>query len=161
MTETIPLTCGKFAIVDDDDYERLMQWKWRAMPSRHTFYAIRSEWGNGGNVTMLMHREITKPEPGYDVHHRNGNGLDNRRANLEVCRHDDHVRMRSHAKRAGTSGHVGVYWCKDRRKWRAWIRVDGKQKHLGCFEIEEDAACAVAAALAQREKKHEAAKESF
>ena len=38
-----------------------------------------------------------------------------------------------------TSGIVGVYFCKDRNKWRAVIKKDGKKIHLGYFESKEEA----------------------
>src|SRR5699024_11844646 len=39
-----------------------------------------------------------------------------------------------------TSRYKGVSWDKSRRRWRADIKVNGKQVHLGRFENEEDAA---------------------
>ena len=41
-----------------------------------------------------------------------------------------------------TSGYVGISWKSDRSKWKAYLTVDGKQKHLGYFadlEIARDA----------------------
>ena len=40
----IPLTQGKFALVDDEDYEFLMQWKWCTLRIRNKYYAVRSQY---------------------------------------------------------------------------------------------------------------------
>lgn len=84
----IRLTQGLFALVDDSDYDFLMQWKWSAsQESRGTkWYAVRRD--NG--VKIRMHRAIVerrgvKIPPGYVVDHINHNSLDNRfSVNLEV-----------------------------------------------------------------------------
>ena len=36
---------------------------------------------------------------------------------------------------------VGVTWSKEKKKWVAKIRIDGKHKHLGYFDNEKEAAC--------------------
>ena len=40
----IPLTQGKYALVDPDDYPRIMRYKWYASKYDHTFYAVRNSW---------------------------------------------------------------------------------------------------------------------
>lgn len=72
----IPLTRGRHAIVDTEDYEWLSQYKWYATnptPSGRV-YAAR---GNSG-AKMFMHRFIMQPPEGMVVDHINSNGLDNR-----------------------------------------------------------------------------------
>lgn len=77
----IPLTQGKFAIVDAEDYDRLAQYKWFAVKSRKTFYAQRF----GGGTIVCMHREIMRAPKGMVCDHKNHNGLDNRNSNLRLC----------------------------------------------------------------------------
>ena len=55
----IQLTQGKVALVDDDMYEYLMQWKWFANKKGSTFYAVRSLHSNNVRKTIFMHRLIT------------------------------------------------------------------------------------------------------
>ena len=55
MKEII-LTQGKVALVDDDDYEYLNQWKWQAVKAPHTFYAARGMKRNGRWSSEKMHR---------------------------------------------------------------------------------------------------------
>jgi len=77
----IPLTQGRFAIVDPDDYDWLNQYKWYAAKCRTTFYAYRSK----TRTTVNMHREIMCAPKGMICDHKNHNGLDNRKSNLRLC----------------------------------------------------------------------------
>ena len=77
----IPLTQGKFAIVDAEDYNRLSQYNWCAARSRETFYEHRA--CNG--TTVSMHRVIMLAPKGMMCDHRNHNGLDNRKSSPRLC----------------------------------------------------------------------------
>ena len=81
----IPLTKGKFAIVDPEDYERLSKYKWRVNINRHTYYAQRAIKVKGKWTSVMMHRDIIKVESGMVVDHINHNGADNRKANLRAA----------------------------------------------------------------------------
>jgi hypothetical protein len=80
MSKYIELSQNKEAIVDDDDYERLSKHKW----SYNCGYAIRAVYVNGKRTMLRMHCEITSPLKDEKVHHKNKNGLDNRKENLIV-----------------------------------------------------------------------------
>ena len=71
----IPLTKGKEALVDDQDYEYLLQWKWNAVEYEKTFYAISNNWESSA---YRMHR-IVAERMGFPSHlmidHINRNGL--------------------------------------------------------------------------------------
>ena len=86
MTKSIPLTKGKFALIDDEDYDWLMQWKWVYSNG----YAFR--WSKGGKKYRkgtFMHRMICNTSVGMLTDHINGNKLDNRRSNLRICTASD------------------------------------------------------------------------
>lgn len=83
--------------------------------------------------------------PSETVDHINGDKTDNRLANLRLATRQEQSRNTSSAK-SGTSQYLGVSWRANRNKWRAVIFVDGKQKSLGAFDTEEDAARAYDAA---------------
>lgn len=83
MAKRIPLTQGKFAIVDDADYEWLNQWKWHF--ARQTGYAARKDWSGGKPKYLLMHRVILNAPKHLQVDHINGDGLDNRRCNIRLA----------------------------------------------------------------------------
>lgn len=131
----IPLTQGMTAIVDDEDYETLMQWKWRYynLPTGKMGYAIRGMRKGRKTATILMHRIILNTPHGYVTDHINGNSLDNQKENLRVAtKAQNHYNASKH--RHNTSGFKGVYWCKDRHSWRAQITANRKQIQLGRFK---------------------------
>lgn len=139
--KTIPLTRGKFAIVDDADYEYLSQFKWYVREQKHvhgpsTFYARRKS----GGKTIQMHRVILGLKPGDKlvVDHINHDGLDNRRENLRVGTHAQNVaNMKSNH---GSSRFKGVVWDKSASNWKAHIKKDQKVTHIGYYPTEEMAA---------------------
>jgi hypothetical protein len=86
-----------------------------------------------GLKNKLLHRIIMGEPVGKEVDHINGNKRDNRRENLRICNRSENNRNTG-KKSNNTSGFKGVSWKKQRGKWRASIRVDGKCKHLGYFD---------------------------
>ena len=125
----IPLTRGKFALVDDEDYGRLSEHKWYF---HHSGYAIRKITVSKKQVIVHMHREVLMPPIELFTDHINGNGLDNRRENLRNCTAIENSRNQSMAK-SNKSGFKGVSWHKAGCKWRSVIHNQGKQEHLGEF----------------------------
>lgn len=126
----ISLTQGKVAIVDDEDYKWLAQWKWYC----HGKYAER-----GFPIRIKMHRVIINTPPGMETDHINGNGLDNRKSNLRICTHSENMMNQCVQKRSAT-GFKGVWFSKQHKKWRACIRNNKVHIHLGLFSTPEDAA---------------------
>ncbi len=89
ILKQIKLTQGKFALVDDADFEWLNQWKWYAKESKVSWYAVRKERKNEfltrKRRTVRMHNVIMKPADDQIVHHKDGDGENNQRANLQLC----------------------------------------------------------------------------
>src|SRR5690348_9141568 len=84
--KTIALTHGLEAKVDDEDFERLSQFKWYAAKNKHLWYARRGVYIGDGEMRMLgMHRFIMNAVPGQVVDHRDGNTLNNQKSNLRFC----------------------------------------------------------------------------
>ena len=81
----IPLTQGKYAIVDPEDFERLNKYKWYAVKDSRTFYSYRNKRVGKKYISLGMHREILDPPGHLVVDHINHNGLDNRKANLRLA----------------------------------------------------------------------------
>lgn len=136
----IPLTQNKVALVDDEDYDALIKYKWFAHLQRNgDFYAGRQiTIGPYKQQTMHMHTEIT----GYIItDHINGNGLDNRKENLR--RSTNSQNSRNMRKRTGTSSKFkGVHFHPKNLNWIASIRVNYRLIHLGSYKLEVDAAIA-------------------
>jgi len=141
--KTIPLTQGRVALVDDEDFAWLSQFRWHYHKDknyRHGYAKRRKD-----TLSVLqMHVEILKRHglwtPGQ-VDHENGCGLDNRKTNLRAtdATGNGHNQVR---RRDNTSGVIGVSWCKESERWRAHIRVNGKKKYLGEHTDKDDAIAA-------------------
>lgn len=141
MTMEVPLTRGMVALVDDSDYERVMEsGPWHAYPGPRTHYA-RHSITPGRQVTL--HSFLT----GWSlVDHINGDGLDDRRVNLRAATHaqnNANVRLR----RDNHSGFKGVADSRSGR-WRAYIG-SSPVLHIGTFDTPEEAARAYDAAAIQ------------
>lgn len=141
----IPLTKGKVALVDDEDYDYLMQWKWYAKnDKKDTWYAFRSSYSKNSHhticITIGMHREIMGLKKGnkLQVDHINHNGLDNQKKNLRVCTHTQN-RQNARFYKNNTSGVKGVSFEPCSKKWRARIWFDGKFKSLGRYKSKQEA----------------------
>lgn len=132
----IPLTQGKTALVDDDDYDLVNAHKWHATYAYGGWYARR--WVNK-QPAMMMHRMITQAQRGEMIDHRNGNSLDNQKCNLRRASNSQNQQNR-HRLVTNTSGYRGVTFIKKANKWQAGIKLQGKSYHLGWHLSPEAAA---------------------
>ncbi len=132
----IPLTKGKYAEVDASDYAALSAFSWFAERSgrRSTkWYAAR----NGDGCLVRMHRQLLAVD---EVDHVNGNGLDNRRANLRPATRQQNGANAKKWSSATSSKYKGVSWDRQHRKWSAYIHVAGLKTRLGLHTDEKVAA---------------------
>lgn len=140
--KTITLTQGKFAIVDDEDFERINRWKWQAVKDHKGWYARRSIQTDHGRSSINMHREIlklSKEDPQVD--HRDNNGLDNRKKNLRMATDSQSCMNRGGWSKVGFKGVHRIDTSKNRvRPWQARIQVDGKPLHVGVYSTAKEAA---------------------
>jgi len=140
----IELTRGQFAIVDDEDYDFLMQWKWYAVKGSNTYYAstITSQKGGAKSERLQMARVILGLQKGDKMvaDHIDHNGLNNQRSNLRAATvAQNSSNLTSHQD--STSKYLGVCWLKTRNVWGAFItNKNGKLINLGHFDQEIDAA---------------------
>lgn len=143
MARWIPLTQGKYAIVDDEDYEWLNQWKWCVQKDyslkKERYYAVR---GARSGEKILMHRFILGVPQDKQTDHRNHNGLDNRRENIRMCCGSENQfnAMKDTTSHSSTSKYKGVSWNIQRQKWQAQICKNRQAIHLGQFDDEINAA---------------------
>jgi hypothetical protein len=82
---------------------------------------------------MLMHRFIMSTPDGMDTDHKNGNTLDNRKANLRICTTSQN--MMNTTKRNGSNTYKGVYKTR-----YGTFNARIKTMYLGTFVSEKDAA---------------------
>lgn len=132
----IPLTQGKWAIVDVDMFDYLNQWNWSYSGTNRNKYALR--WAGQGVPRKIMHREIIGKVPEDKVvDHINHDGLDNRKSNLRILTNQQNL-YNTKAK--------GYSWHKARGKWKVDLsmgRLGSKVSvYVGSYDTEEEARAA-------------------
>jgi len=134
--QQIILSQGKFALIDNEDYELVSKYKWCASKKRNTFYALRAiKLPTGRYSTIHMHTFITEWSR---VDHINGNGLDNQRSNLRQL--NNSLNIRNQHVNWGSSKYKGVSWYNREGKWIAKINGIHVRKYVGSFHDEIEAA---------------------
>lgn len=126
---------GLFALVDDCDYPKLSECKWKAYQRKNTFYAIRSEKGK----SVAMHRQILGLRGRNEIcDHADGNGLNNQRDNLRACT----MRENNLNKRGYKNNSQRLKGVKQvsKRRYMARITHFGKIIYLGTFDCPRKAA---------------------
>lgn len=135
----IDLTQGYFALVDDEDYSDLADYKWHYKSpgyANRTAYKGRIK-GKDQYESVLMHREIMKAGDNKHVDHINRNGLDNRKKNLRVCTHQQNMFNRGKFQSRHFKG-VEVRL----NGFGAYIKLNQKQYRIGTFPTAHSAALA-------------------
>jgi hypothetical protein len=135
----IKLTQGQVALVDDEDYDFLMQWKWYTLKAKCTYYAVRSEhfWGTDEIdicKCVRMHRIIMQPPDNMQIDHINHNGLDNRKCNLRIVTNRENM---MNMKKGNKTGRIGIY--KNRNKFVAKASKGGQRVYIGTFNNADEA----------------------
>jgi len=131
-SKVIPLTEKFFAIVDNEDFDRVSEHNWHLSIN----YASNPKLG-------LLHRYILNVnDRKVYVDHKNHNGFDNRKSNLRLCSQKENASNQLIQNREKSSIYKGVTWDKSRNKWAGRIKHHGKGIFLGRFLNEIDAALA-------------------
>lgn len=116
------------------------------LKSKNTTYRLVCITLDGKTKLYKLHRILVALREGREisdlyVDHIDGNGLNNRSDNLRLATQQENQKNRK-LNSNNLSGYSGVYWNKAKQKWRACIKVDGKEIHLGYFDKLEDAVAA-------------------
>lgn len=138
----IKLTQGKVALVDDEDYERVNQYKWYAcfQKKRNIFNACRKF--NQKNIYLHQYIMDTQGKGhGYSIDHIDHNPLNNQKSNLRVCDNSENIRNQR-IKENSTSGYKGVFLTKNKKRYVATIGFNNKKIHVGTFNSPIEAALA-------------------
>lgn len=136
----VPLTQGKVALVDDEDFERVSKHKWQFLNFRKTGkgYATRSVWEGERRVTQFMHVFILGKQDGTQVDHRDQDKLNNQRSNLRRCtnvQNGQNRKIQNHS-----TAFKGVHFLRATGKFQCHINVNKKQNYLGSFDDPIEAA---------------------
>lgn len=140
IMKQIKLTQGKVALVDDEDFELLNQWKWYANKKCGFCYAVRHFKAISGkrDKKSMLHRQIMNCPEGLEIDHINHNGLDNKKSNLRICTRSQNQPNQKAKKHS--SKYKGVSWHKASKKWQAMIVYNNRQIYIGLFDSEIEAA---------------------
>lgn len=133
----VTLSQGKFALVDDEDYERVARVNWSAerRSNGQRYYAIRRHAG----ATLYMHQMIMGTCPdGMSIDHRDGDGLNNQKENLRFASRQQQAT--NSRKLISATGYRGVSRVNGGLQFAVEIRHSGKRHYLGCFATAEQAA---------------------
>lgn len=144
----IQLSQGLFAMVDDEDYNRLIERRWIAANHGHTFYAqsgqvVNSNLKRKKYTTVLMHRIILNTPKELEVDHIDHNGLNNQKSNLRTCTPSQNMRNRIPR---GNSKYLGVFHRDVKYKDKIYhyivasIKINDERVYLGKFNTELEAA---------------------
>lgn len=134
----IQLTQGKFALVDDEDYDYLISLKWSTRNHSGNSYACYSYVSKGKRNSFPMHRLIMGViNKTVIIDHIDHNGLNNQKSNLRICSRQQNSCNRSLTKNS-FSKYKGVTFRRNR--WHSRICINRKNIPLGYFKNEIDAA---------------------
>lgn len=133
----LPLTQGLYALIDRDDAAQVERWNWCVIRPSGLPRPMRRE----NRRAVLLYRKLLNAPAESLVDHRNGNTLDNRRANLRLCTSAQNLRNTTPVG-SGKSGRRGVSWDGYTGKWRAWLMLDGKLVASSRHKRFEDAVAA-------------------
>jgi len=133
----ITLTRDKVALIDDEDFSLVTRYTWRAVSMGNMWYAHSGDSRDGDFVTM--HQLIFGDLPGFEIDHKDRDGLNNQRYNL---RHATHAQNNANkpAQSNNNSGYKGVSWHRKARKWMAQLNVNGQHFYLGLHDTPKQAA---------------------
>lgn len=136
MVKRVWVAPKRFALIDDEDAERVAKFDWRMTSGGRTNYA-KTESQRLGAKWRWLHRYIVDAPPDAIVDHINGNGLDNRRENLRIVTSAQNSQNQFvQAGNDKTSRFKGVHWDSGASRWVASIA----SRYLGQFIEEADAA---------------------
>jgi len=137
----IKLTQGKIALVDNEDFEWLSQWKWSLKVTKWGDYVYRQKMIDRKSYSFMMHREILEHHgvnlDNLVTDHINHDGLDNRKENLRAATNSQNQMNRRLI--TTRNGYKGVNLRRN-GKYRASSTLNQKSIHLGYFNSKEEAA---------------------
>lgn len=155
--KTIPLTRGLVAVVDDEDYDFLMQWKWYAAKSwgdkfraERNLSAEESRVLGKGHGIRRMHHEVMRVPSGTMLDHVNGDPLNNMRANIRPATRATNGMNRGRQVN-NSSGYKGVRLWRHKhytrtKPWVAQLGQGGRPVYKSYHATAEEAARAYDAA---------------
>jgi hypothetical protein len=134
----LQLNQGRVVVVDDADLPKLTRFKWFY---HNEGYAFRHVLVDGRLKTVYLHQHLLQPPDGHQVLFKDRDGLNCRRSNLLLVTIQESRRAARPRKNA-SSQYKGVRFHKKLGKFTAYIKLDGRDRYLGSFADEKQAALA-------------------
>lgn len=131
----------KSIFIDTDELERVQSYPtWTLSYSQKDgkVYVKTNVYYKGKSRGVYLHRVITNAYKGKMVDHKNGDTLDNRKCNLRLVSPKGNAQNRAISS-LNTSGYRGVSYNTRKKKYQAYVGIDGRKRHLGYFETPEEA----------------------
>ena len=129
-------------LVDDDVFEWASKFHWCIGSKGDVQRSGQPDLITNKRKTIILHRLINKTPKHLHTDHINGQRQDNRRCNLRtVTNQQNH--QNSRPQKGASSKYKGVSFernSRGKKKWKAYIKVEGKLKNLGRFQDQESAA---------------------
>ena len=117
------------ALIDDIDFSTVAPYPWYL----HDGYAYTK----GPKGTFFMHQLLSGQKR---IDHKDRNRLNNQRSNFRPATHQQNLRNAVWSNLVKTSKFKGVSWDSERKRWRACIVIGKRQKLIGRFKSETEAA---------------------
>jgi len=127
-------------MVDDEDFYVLKNMTWglhKVHTMHNSFYARTTISGK----CITMHQFLVNAPKGFQVDHKDGNGLNNQKINLRACTQKQNSANLRKNKR-NTAGFKGVHFNRSRNIFQSYITPDGKHIYLGSYKTAQEAAIA-------------------
>jgi hypothetical protein len=142
----VRLPSGEIALVDDDDYDLVMQYRWGKKRMSGDLWYVRST----TNPRIWMHRLVTgtSPREKNDIDHVNHNTFDNQKENLTVASRSDNQINRKGARSDSSTDVRGVSYLPNAYRfspYRASAQIQGRRVYFGHYATLEEARQAVEA----------------
>ncbi len=132
----IPLTKGMYAIIDDENFDLVLQFNWHASGSKTSdiYYAARASKPKGtpGRIQLMQELIVGKAPEGMVTDHKNRNGLDNRKENLRFV-----TRRQNLLNSNAGDNFKNIY--KVSGKFMVQIKYNGVLRYLGLYKTHEEA----------------------
>jgi len=119
----------KWAIVDAEDYDKISQYTWSLKEDKYTDYARCNDKQIDSMHRLVMKLHKGSIPKGLCVHHINGNGLDNRRANLALMTQAENLKYRRSWNKHGSKG---IFFDPKTGLWKAIL-------YIGSFKTKTEA----------------------
>jgi hypothetical protein len=146
----IELTQGYTALVDDEDYQRVIDaGPWHAALNTRNdgtvkgIYAHHNTRVNGQSTSTRLHHFVLRVDKSVEIDHKDRNGLNNQKENLRKAEGKNSCNAGLY--RSNTSGFKGVSVHRNVHgpiQWKAQVRCGGAVHYLGLFPTAREAALA-------------------